>query len=159
MWLGEFLIKYWLQVLLGLIVAGIAAKFRAIKAWWQEIQNDKEKKIKAERMEEVRACIDELRPMLQDIADQSAAGDQVLRTEMNTLAAEVQILKGGVLAIQGDNFKEKCRKILNAMDGGKHIDLKTYENLLRDHIAYNALGGNSDGDELFGLVKHRYENQ
>lgn len=159
MWLGEFLAKYWLQVFLGLVVTFLTAKFRAIKAWWEGIKNDKEQKKKEERMLEVRACVDELKPMLQDIATKSAEGDEALRAEMNTLAAQVQILKGGVLAIQGDNFKERCRRILNEMDNGQHIDLKTYESLLRDHTAYNALGGNSDGDELFGLVKHRYENQ
>ena len=159
MWLGEFLAKYWLQVFLGILVTAIGARFKKIQAWWQEIKKDKEKKKKEERILEVKACVDELKPMLENIAKQSAEGDAVLRGEMNTLACEVQILKSGVLAIQGDNFKEKCRKILVDMDNGKHIDFKTFENLLHDHNAYNALGGNSDGDELFNMVKHRYENQ
>lgn len=158
MW-QEFVIKYWIQVLFGLIVTIIAARYKKIKAWWKEISDDKEKKKQEGRMLEIRACVDELKPMLEDIAKQSAEGDAALRAEMNTLAAEVSILKGGMLTIQGESFKSKCRRIIEDIESGKIVTFKSYESLRQDHNAYNALGGNSDGDELFEIATHKYEHQ
>lgn len=158
MWV-EFIAKYWLQVLFGLIVTVLTTRFRKIKAWFEKLQTEKKEKNKAERMKEISACVDELKPMLADIAKQSAEADESLRTEMNVLGEEVKILKSGVLAIQGDNFKAKCRRYMEDMDKGRNIDFKAYESLRHDHNAYNLLGGNSDGDELFELVTHRYEHQ
>ena len=155
MW--DFIAKYWLQVLFGLVVTIVSARYKKIKNWWKEIKDEKEKKKKAERMAEVKACIDELKPMLEDIAKQSIEGDTSLREEIDSLNEKLVALNNGILAIQGDNFKAKCRTILK--DEKTHIDFKTFENLRHDHNAYKALGGNSDGDELFELVKHRYENQ
>ena len=159
MWFMQFVTKYWIEVLFGLIVTIVSARYKKIKAWWKEIKDDKEKKKKEERMGEVKAYVNELRPMLEEIAKQSAEGDETLRAEMDTLAAEVQILKGGLLTIQGESFKAKCRRLMEDMDSGKFISFKTYESLQHDHNAYNALGGNSDGDELYAIFVYRYENQ
>lgn len=68
---------------------------------------------------------------------------------------EIDGLRGGMLSIQGRNFKNDCHKLLRA---DHVIDLKEYEQLLADHIAYNKLGGNHEGDALFSMVEAKYKN-
>lgn len=64
-------------------------------------------------------------------------------------------LKRGILSIQGKVFKEKCEALLNA----ETITTQQYEDLLDDHEAYNGLGGNHRGDQLFDLVTKKYQAQ
>ena len=64
-------------------------------------------------------------------------------------------MQDGMLAIQGRNFKNDCHKLL---EPGHEIFYKEYEQLLADHVVYNKLGGNHEGDELFAMVKAKYQN-
>lgn len=156
MWLSQFIVKYWLEFVFGIIGTILLARINKIKAWFIELKQQQEEKKKALRTREIKECINELKPMLEEIAKQSIEGDTFLRNEINNLSEKFQVLQKGILTIQGDYFKDKCRKILKS---NNEISFKDFENLRHDHNAYNALGGNSDGDELFDLVKYRYENQ
>lgn len=64
-------------------------------------------------------------------------------------------LKGGLLSVQGRNFKSQCRHLLEEDHG---ITLDEWEEIDADHEAYNSLGGNHKGDELFELVKQKAAN-
>lgn len=65
---------------------------------------------------------------------------------------EINIIKAGLLSLQGKQFRRKCRKLLKP----EHtITLEEYEQLIEDHNVYNALDGNHKGDELFALVKDK----
>lgn len=57
--------------------------------------------------------------------------------------------------MQGKNFKSDCRRLL---DENHEITLDEWEEIDADHEAYNGLGGNHRGDELFELVKKKVEN-
>jgi len=64
-------------------------------------------------------------------------------------------LKAGLLSMQGKEFKAECRKLL---DENHQITLDEWEELDADHEAYNGLGGNHRGDQLFEMVKKKAEN-
>jgi hypothetical protein len=65
----------------------------------------------------------------------------------------MNVLKGGILSIQGRGFKDDCRKLL---EDGHVITLNEFEALDAEHNIYKSLGGNSHGDALFDLVKVKY---
>ena len=136
----EFILKYWIQVLFGLIVAGIGIFWKRIKAWREAY-----KKKEAEALK--NSIIKEVKEALEELTQRSDANDKLIRQEIDGIRA-------GLLTIQGDVFKSKCRDLLKA----DFISLEQYETLERDHSAYNALGGNHTGDELFKLVKKKFES-
>ena len=60
-----------------------------------------------------------------------------------------------MLSLQGRTFKNNCRRLL---DLDHEITLEEYEEISKDHEAYNSLGGNHNGDELFLLVRKKVED-
>ena len=71
------------------------------------------------------------------------------------LHEEIESVRDGMLSMQGRNFKNDCHKLLKK---DHIIDVKEYEQLLADHIVYNKLGGNHEGDALFSMVEAKYKN-
>lgn len=69
---------------------------------------------------------------------------------------EIDAIKDGMLSIEGRAFKVDCRKLL---EDGHIITLNEYEAILAEHITYNKLGGNHEGDGLFSMVVAKYQNQ
>ena len=138
----EFILKYWIQVLFGLMVAAIGIFWKRIKAWREAY-----KKKEAEALKD--SIIAEVKVALEDLTKRSDANDKIIRQEMDGIRA-------GLLTIQGVVFKNKCRQLLKE---DCKISLEQFENLQSDHAAYNALGGNHTGDELFKLVQKKFENQ
>ena len=76
----------------------------------------------------------------------------ILDDTLTAVASNLELIKNGLLAVQGHEFRNKCRKLL-AQD---EISPDQYEQLESDHIAYNGLGGNHKGDSLFDQVKTKY---
>lgn len=76
----------------------------------------------------------------------------VLENTLNAVVDNLEIIKSGLLAVQGHEFRNKCRKLL-AQD---QITPDEFEQLESDHLAYNSLGGNHKGDSLFAQVKVKY---
>lgn len=64
------------------------------------------------------------------------------------------LIKQGLLSLQGRDFREECYRLLKE---NHVITLEEYEQVESDHAAYNALGGNHNGDHLYELVKHKVE--
>jgi hypothetical protein len=94
----DWLLKYWLQVLFGLICAGVALFYKRIKAWREAYKKKAAKELKD-------SIIKEVKDALNDMAARSDANDKVLREEMD-------VIKAGLLSVQGDAFKAKCREAL-----------------------------------------------
>lgn len=138
----EWILKYWLQVLFGLICAGVALFYKRIKAWRATA-----KEVEAEKLK--NSIVKDLAVKMEECSRRSDENDKALRDELKEVRA-------GVLAMQGDLFRNKCRALLK---DDHVITLEQYENISEDHAAYNGLGGNSIGDELFNLVKVKFENQ
>lgn len=98
--------------------------------------------------QDMNTCSSEMMRTLKEQTETLKATDEAIHQEIDGL-------RGGMLSIQGRNFKNDCHKLLKA---DHVIDLKEYEQLLADHIAYNKLGGNHEGDALFSMVEAKYKN-
>ena len=155
----EFIVKYWLEVAFGLVCASIAWLARHYVKLLEEKKKSQQKEI-IDTMKQ--GLEDHKQQMKTDMAQCSSDMMRVLKETTDTLKktdgeihAEIDNLRGGMLSIQGRNFKNDCHKLLRA---DHIIDLKEYESLLADHIAYNKLGGNHEGDALFAMVEAKYKN-
>lgn len=103
---------------------------------------------KAQMKEDMNKCSNGLMDIVKEQNEALKKSDELIHEEIDSL-------RGGMLSIQGRNFKNDCHKLLKA---DHIIDLKEYESLLADHIAYNKLGGNHEGDALFAMVEAKYKN-
>lgn len=81
--------------------------------------------------------------------------DEKLATEDEVIHNEIDAIRSGMLSIQGRAFKAECRRLL---EEDHIITLNEYEALLAEHIVYNGLGGNHEGDGLFSMVETKYQN-
>lgn len=149
---ADIFVKYWLQWILGVVAAGIAFWVkRYIKLEKSTIQ-EKQK----QRMQELRTEVkDEITKELNEQVEKLTEEDTRIHEEIETISNKVEIVGSGVLAIQGQVFKDECRRLL-AED--HQITLDEFEQLQADHEVYNSLGGNNKGDDLFEAAKAKYIN-
>lgn len=138
MW--EFILEYWIELLFTGIVAAVSLMF---KHYFSLIK----KEFKKEREEFQKV-------LRKETDDKIAAIKEANKQEIDALVNETQYLKRGLLSVQGKLFREECYKLL---EEGHTITLDEFEQLEDDHDAYNALGGNHNGDMLFGLVTIKFE--
>lgn len=80
--------------------------------------------------------------------------DNKIHEEINELKNDFSIMKGGILSIQGRDFKADCRILLQP---GRNITLNEYEAIVEMHEVYKSLGGNHEGDALFSMVQAKYQ--
>ena len=149
---ADIFVTYWLQWILGVVAAGIAlwAK-RYIKLEKSTIQ-EKQK----QRMQELRTEVkDEITKELNEQVEKLTEEDVKIHQEIEIVSNKVEIVGSGVLAIQGQVFKDECRRLLAE---GHQITLDEFEQLQADHEVYNSLDGNNKGDELFEAAKAKYIN-
>lgn len=178
--IGSIILKYWVELILGLIVAGggfLIKRYlrlekeerqREQKAYFdkmlEKIQNENQQVLKSlekehdkmnqkseDKYNEINTKVDEA---LEAGREESKSDDAVLEKEISALEKNITALTAGILSMQGKEFKNNCRKLL-AED--HVITLDEWEELDKDHTAYNGLGGNHKGDHLFSLVKKKVE--
>lgn len=178
--IGSIVLKYWVELILGLIVTGggfvIKRYLRLEKKERQreqkeyfdkmlekiqtenqhvlkslEKEHDKMNQKSEDKYNEINTKVDEA---LEVSREESKSDDAVLEEEISALKKNITALTAGVLSMQGKEFRNNCRKLL-AED--HVITLDEWEELDKDHIAYNGLGGNHKGDHLFSLVKKKVE--
>lgn len=178
--IGSIVLKYWVELILGLIVAGggfvIKRYLRLEKEERQreqreyfdkmldKIQKENQQVLKhlekehdtmnqnsEDRYDEINTKVDKA---LEAGREESKADDAVLEKEIVAVEKNIAALTAGVLSMQGKEFRNNCRKLL-AED--HVITLDEWEELDKDHMAYNGLGGNHKGDHLFSLVKKKVE--
>lgn len=133
----EFILKYWIEFLFGLVIAGGGFIIkRTLKSYKQERADEKKEFLK-EIQKEIQA--------------------EFVRSDKKEteLQNEIKILKNGLLSIQGRTFKSNCKRLL---EEDHEISLEEYEEITKDHDAYNSLGGNHNGDQLYQLVRQKVEN-
>lgn len=139
--MAEFIIKYWLEFLFGLVVAGLSflcKKFYTLYKLEKEHQKTKEQ----------TAFYEGIKETIREVGKESLKGDQALQTQINAVSA-------GILSIQGKIFKNECRALLK---DGHEVTLEEFENLQEEHKTYKTLGGNHDGDTLFTMVEKKVTN-
>lgn len=178
--IGSIVLKYWVEFILGLIVAGggflIKRYLRLEKEERQreqkeyfdkmlekiqsenqhvlkslEKEHDKMNQKSEDKYNEINTKVDKA---LEAGREESKADDAVLEKEISAMKKNITALTAGVLSMQGKEFINNCRKLL-AED--HVITLDEWEELDADHTAYNGLGGNHKGDHLFSLVKKKVE--
>lgn len=178
--IGSIVLKYWVEFILGLIVAGGGFLIkRYLRLEKEERQREQKEyfdkmleKIQSENQHVLKSLEKEHDKMNQNSEDkyneintkvdkaleagreESKADDAVLEKEISAMKKNITALTAGVLSMQGKEFINNCRKLL-AED--HIITLDEWEELDADHTAYNGLGGNHKGDHLFSLVKKKVE--
>ena len=133
----DFILRYWIEVLFGLVItAGSFVVKRTLKSFRQERSNEKKE-------------------FLEGIQKEIRAEFERSNKKETELQNEIKTLKSGLLSVQGRMFKSDCKKLL---EEDHEITLEEYEEITRDHHAYNSLGGNHNGDQLYLLVRKKVEN-
>lgn len=183
MWgtISAILIKYWVEFLLGLIVAGggfFLKRYIALEKKESERKQDEHfKQLMTQIQEENKAMVQSLVQEHEEMnqrsderyheitskvaeamiagREESKADDEALQQQIHTLSNEMDCLKAGLLSMQGKEFRASCHRLL---DENHEITLDEWEEIDADHEAYNGLGGNHRGDHLFELVKKKVEN-
>ena len=98
---------------------------------------------------QMKECYDNLTNVVKDLEERSIEEDKRIHHE-------IDIIKDGMLSVEGRAFRNECRRLL---EEGHVITLNEYEAILAEHVTYNNLGGNHEGDGLFSMVQVKYQNQ
>ncbi len=155
----DFIARYWLEVVLGLIASGLGFACKKIYALYIDEKNRKEAQNKAQIVEDVKVMmkecsmdlINKIEPREQELKEE----DKRLHEQIDKLENGFDVLKEGILSLQGRNFRRDCRELLKE----DHIITSVeYESIVHEHKVYNSLGGNHRGDALFQAVETKYKN-
>ena len=98
---------------------------------------------------QMKECYDNLTSIVKNLEERSIDEDKRIHHE-------IDIIKDGMLSVEGRAFRNECRRLL---EEGHVITLNEYEAILAEHVTYNNLGGNHEGDGLFSMVQVKYQNQ
>lgn len=162
----EFILKYWVEVVFGLIVSGLSFACRRYwKLWRTEQQYQKTEEQKAfyngilekidERFEKMNERFEEIDKRFEETNNRITALDNKVEKNVQTSDAQQEILKEGLLSIQGNNFKRQCKALLEPTH--KITETEWLQHQI-DFEAYERLGGNDDGHDLHNAVAHKYYN-
>ena len=147
-WLG----KYWLEWLCGLVATGalfFAKHYIKIQKQVNEAKwKDKEKNMRGE-------IITTLENKIQNVEDKSAAEDVILHNELDKIHSEVDTIESGILSVQGKQFREMCEDLLKQ----DYITIEEYEEFEEEYVVYKSLGGNHRGDSLHARVVAKCDKQ
>ena len=111
-----------------------------------DVKFDEQKEGMKEQMSE---CYSNLIQVVKESEERSIEEDKRIHHE-------IDIIKDGMLSVEGRAFRNECRRLL---EEGHVITLNEYEAILAEHVTYNNLGGNHEGDGLFSMVQVKYQNQ
>ncbi len=155
----EFILKYWVEVMFGLIVSGLSFACRRYwKLWRAEQQHQKTEEQEAfyngilEKIDERFEKMDKRFEALDNKVEQKI---NEVRKDVQASDAEQKILKEGLLSIQGNNFKRQCKALLESPHQISETEWLQHQ---IDFEAYERLGGNDDGHDLHNAVAHKYYN-
>lgn len=145
----DFIIKYWLEFLMGLIIlaGGVAFKYLT-----KLVKKDQKEKLQ-EQFDNFYKKFD---TRLTERFDILETEDKKINTRLNNIEKDMAPLKEGVLSLHRRKFLDDCRQFL---DGDMKITLEDFNRVQREHKVYNELGGNHEGDENWELFKAKYEAQ
>lgn len=146
MW--EFIAKYWLQELFGIIAAILGFVARYFYKQYKLGKTLQKEKDEQELENKTLAAIEELRNEFQ-------ADIQKRQEENKKQDADIAAMLQGVLALWKKIFLEDGRKLLVQ---GHVITYDEYMAYTQEHLIYNTLGGNHEGDQQFALVTEKYQS-
>ena len=162
----EFILKYWVEVVFGLIVSGLSFACRRYwKLWRAEQQYQKTEEQKAfyngilekidERFEKMNERFEEIDKRFEETNNRITALDNKVEKNVQTSDAQQKILREGLLSVQGNNFKRQCKALLEPTHKISETEWLQHQ---IDFEAYERLGGNDDGHDLHNAVAHKYYN-
>lgn len=144
----QFIEQYWLQVLFGLLISGGGLYLKHCRKVIARYKKDEKEEFHKAIIKEVGDKIStSLNPIVEKI-------DNIEETN-KILTDKISIVEKGLLSVMGSNFKRRCEAFLQPEH---EISLQEFNELQEDHEAYNALGGNHIGDQLFDLVCEKYSH-
>ena len=108
-------------------------------------------------MKEIRAeIVEELEGKIEEVRQHSDENDKKIQKDISELENGVQRLSVGVLSLQGKQFKEYCRELLQP---GHTITVSEYEDFESEYEVYKTLNGNHKGDLLHERVVDKFNAQ
>lgn len=162
--MGEFILKYWVEVLFGIVVTGggflLKHHFKLFKESLDHKMEERDDKL-LEKMTKVLTAsnrtiqdsIDKLRSDTKDDIDGVYAELVDLKDDIKDIRKDVESIRRGVLDVQGPQFKVKCKEVLQ---DSHQITVDEWLALKKEYEIYTGMGGNSDGSELYKLVHEKY---
>ena len=149
----DFIIKYWLQWVFGLIAAGAV--------WWAKRYIKLEKKNSEEKWKdkEKNMCgkiISTLQEQIQTVEDKSKEEDNRIYAKIEHIEKDIDTNTAGILSIQGKQFKDFCRDLLQI---DHIITVDEFEEFEAEYEIYKNLGGNHKGDALHDSVVTKFNSQ
>ena len=162
-----WVIQYWVQVLFGVIATGFGL---LAKKFWKMYQNEKARDVEKtmaecyskvrEEIDGVHGLVDKrdeyLHESINRVQENSVEHDKRIEEDLRNLSTYIEVLKDGVLSVQGAHFRQQCKQLL---DEDKIISVDVFEQLTYDHNIYNKLGGNHLGDALYTAVEAKFKSQ
>ncbi len=109
--------------------------------------NEKFKEQNAGMQQQMSECYSNLIEVVKESDEKSMEEDKVIHHE-------IDIIKDGMLSVEGRAFRNECKRLL---EDDHIITLNEYLAVVNEHGVYNNLGGNHEGDLLFSAVKAKYE--
>ena len=103
-------------------------------------------------------CYSNLIQVVKESEERSMEEDRKIHKEIDIINVQRTTRKKLPIGIcnVGRAFRNECRRLL---EEGHVITLNEYEAILAEHVTYNNLGGNHEGDGLFSMVQVKYQNQ
>lgn len=148
----EFILKYWVEVVFGLIVSGLSFACRRYWKLWREEQQHQKTEEQEAFYDGILKKIDE---RFEETNNRITALDNKVEKNVQTSNAQQEILKEGLLSVQGNNFKRQCKALLEPTHKISETEWLQHQ---IDFEAYERLGGNDDGHDLHNAVAHKYYN-
>lgn len=134
-WFIEFIARYWLTILFGLIAAWLGRKVNHYQQLLIKEKDDKKQEEFNNIIEDVKKYADE---------------------KFGNIETSHEKLYKAVLDVQQKQFQRDCYEYLKL---DREISLEEFKNLYTDYHIYTSLGGNGIGSMLFEKVEEKYSNQ
>lgn len=162
----DFILKYWFEVVFGLIVSGLSFACRRYwKLWRAEQQHQKTEEQEAfyngilekidERFEKMDERFEETNNRITTLDEKMEQQINKVRKDVQSSDAQQKILREGLLSVQGNSFKRQCKALLESTHQISETEWLQHQ---IDFEAYERLGGNDDGHDLHNAVAHKYYN-
>ena len=149
----EWIAKYWINWLCVLVASGITF----FAKHYVKLQKQHMEQKWAEK--EKNMCgniICTLEEKIGAVEIQSKDEDIKLHEELDHVHSDLNTINSGILSIQGKQFKDFCRELL---EKGHYITVDEYEEFEAEYEVYKGLGGNHRGDALHDRVVDKVQAQ
>ncbi len=149
----EFITKYWLEVIFGIIVSILSFAVKHYYSLWKEPQETKKNEFWTQVKTELK---EENKTMLAQQATLLNSEDAKLQEAIMKVHESNENLLKAVLEVQQKQFKNDCKFFLESTET---ITFEQFENLYNEYKIYQSLGGDESGAVLFELVQEKYSSQ